>query len=145
MKTLLFILLAFMIVNSSSCTSQKVKFVCGLSETSQIGINHLQPLVDVMERYKIDYGTYPTPNTKDLIPKYIDKIPILNCSGSVAGILPIHNVLENEKLCEAQNTFAEDGSYFSIKFFVSDDRICLTGGKNNYCEYTSDTKKWSCY
>lgn len=127
----------------SSC--QRVNIKCEISETAQIGINHFQPLIDAMEKYKDDNGNYPTPKTNNFVPQYIEKIPILNCSGSQSGILPIHNVLEDKRLCSSPNAFKEDGSYFKIQFYVKDDRICLLGGRNNICEYTSETKKWKCY
>jgi hypothetical protein len=145
MKKFVFIVvLLLMIISTNSCERGKVKIVCGINETSQIGINHLQPLVDALEKYKADHGKYPTADTKDFVPNYIDKIPIFNCAGSKAGILPIHKVLENEKLCSMPTLPDDTGQTFHMGFYTKDDRFCLTG-KNNICEFKSGYTQWRCY
>lgn len=95
-----------------------------------------------MERYKVANGRYPQYGT-DLIPEYIDKIPTIASKNEAFDEMKI-NVLRNDKLGGDKARFADDGSYFSIEFIPTDDRICLMG-RNNICEYTSETKKWGCY
>lgn len=124
-----------------SC-SKKIHISCGISEASQIGINHLQPLVDAMEKYKTDNGKYPV--EVDISPKYIDKIPIISSGDDVQYDESKFNVLKNKELRGAIGTNSPDGNYFSLRFTTDDDRICLTG-KANICEYTSKTKQWICY
>jgi hypothetical protein len=144
-KSFLSIILLLLIILNNSCTLRPIHLTCGISETAQIGINHLQPFVDAMEKYKADNGRYPAKPWEDLIPKYIDKIPILNCTVSDAGMLPIHKVLENKKICESLGALEKDGSYFRFAFTTTDDRICLLGGRNNICEYSSDRPFWNCH
>ena len=127
---------------TNSCGGRKFQFVCGISEVSQIGINHLQPLVDAMEQYKKDNGRYPV--GIDIAPRYIDKIPIISSGGEQYYDESHFNVLKHEKLSGGIGVSSDDGSYFSLKFTPIDDRICLMG-RNNICEYRSDTKQWGCY
>lgn len=124
-----------------SC-SKKIHISCGISEASQIGINHLQPLVDAMEKYKTDNGKYPAEVA--ISPKYIDKIPIISSGDDVQYDESKFNVLKNKELHGAIGTSGQDGNYFSLRFTTDDDRICLIG-KANICEYTSETKQWRCY
>jgi hypothetical protein len=126
---------------TNSCGG-KFQFVCGVSDVSQIGINHLQPLVVAMEEYKKDNGRYPEYGT-DLIPKYLNKVPVLASNDESYDESKV-DVLRNERLGSDKAIFEKDGSNFSLSFYPTDDRFCLTG-RNNICEYTSDTKKWGCY
>ena len=92
-----------------------------------------------MEKYKDDTGRYPE-NVTDLIPRYIEKISIINFS-SEGFDQTKYDVLQSEKL-QASGPFINDnGNYFSIRLLPKDDRICLLGGKNNICEYTSQNEK----
>jgi hypothetical protein len=127
----------------SACGNQ-VYFSCRVSEVSQLGIDHINPVVDALERYKNDSGKYPK-NALDLVPQYIDKIPIIINSNENLDDESKYNSLVNEKIRGGAPWIADGGDYFEIKFYSKDDRICLAGGKNNFCEYTSETKKWNCY
>ena len=143
--SLITIVLLFFVALSNACVSRKVQFVCGINETSQIGINHLQPLVDALEKYKVDNGRYPS-DWRTLVPKYIDKIPVIlgaEVSPDI-GNSPIYKVLRHEKLSSKLTHQDAQGQEFKLGFFTQDDRICLVG-RNNICEYTSETKEWNCY
>lgn len=142
LKATITVLALIEILLLTSCEGKKLKLVCGVSETSQIGINHLQPLVDAMERYKKDNGKYPI--GVSLIPKYIDKIPVIS---STPGVYDesTYKVLQNERVGNSSGNVSEDGSYFRIEFLVRDDRICITLGRNNICEYTSERPVWNCH
>jgi hypothetical protein len=147
MKKFVFIVtFLLMIISTNSCARGKVKIVCGISETAQIGINHLQPLVDALEKYKADHGKYPTADTKDFVPKYIDRIPIILNAGvsKEIGNAPIFNALRHEKLESMSTLPDETGQTFNIGFYTKDDRFCLTG-KNNICEFKSGYTQWRCY
>ena len=128
---------------STSC-NRRIYFVCGIGEVAQTGINHFQPLIDALEKYKTDHGKYPTEDTVDFVPKYIDRIPVLDCTGTKPGILTTDNVLKDKRLCGGIGKSSDDENNFSIKFYPEDNRICLMG-RNNICEYSSESKKWSCY
>jgi hypothetical protein len=95
-----------------------------------------------MEEYKKDNGRYPEYGT-DLIPKYLNKVPVLASNDESYDESKV-DVLRNERLGSDKAIFEKDGSNFSLSFYPTDDRFCLTG-RNNICEYTSDTKKWGCY
>ena len=143
MKYLIALALSVTIVCSviSSC-SRKVQIVCGISEVSQMGIDFVQPTIVAMERYKEDNGEYPK-DIFNLVPKYIDKIPIVLHSKEDVDESK-YNILIHEKLRGGVPRIEDDAGYFSIEFIPTDDRICLTG-RNNICEYRSDTKQWGCY
>jgi hypothetical protein len=140
-KLKIFLFFCFITILNSSCGGKSVQLSCGLSEASQLGINHLQPFVDAMEKYKVDEGKYPK-NGLELIPKYLDKVPVIAIGGMVLYD-PQVDVLKTDKISSYNASF--DGDSFSIEFYPKDDRICLLGGRNNVCEYTSNTKKWGCY
>jgi hypothetical protein len=147
MKKLIFItMLLILVISTNSCERGKVKVVCGISETAQIGINHLQPLVDALEKYKADHGKYPTSDTKDFIPKYIDRLPIILNSvvSKEIGSEPIYNVLRHAKLESKTTSTDETGQTFELGFYTKDDRFCLTG-RNNICEFRSEWNEWRCY
>jgi hypothetical protein len=141
-KNFVFFVVLTAILMLTACGSRDFHFQCGISDVSKLGINHLQPFVEAMEKYKTDKGHYPKYGT-DLVPGYIDKVPTLASENETFDETKI-NVLRNDKLGSDKSRFADDGSYFSIEFLPKDDRFCLMG-KNNICEYTSDTKKWGCY
>ncbi len=102
----------------------------------------MQPFVEAMEKYKADNGRYPKYGT-DLIPKYIDKVPTIADENEAFDETKV-KILRNDKISGDKANFADDGSYFSLKFNPKDDRICLAG-RNNICEYTSDKKQWGCF
>jgi hypothetical protein len=127
-----------------SCEAEKIQISCGISEVSKVGINHLQPLADAMEKYKSDNNRYPE-SFEELLPKYISKIPII-ATGKEESIDTLKfDVLINEKLFPGLKIIENDGSYFKLEFIPTDNRICLLGGRNNICEYTSEKKQWGCY
>jgi len=103
----------------------------------------MQSLIVALEEYKTENGRYPQ-YFNELIPKYIQRIPMVGNERIVPGS-PVYDHLIDEKLGDSFSTISDDGSYFSIKFPPKDNRICLLGGRNNICEYTSETKKWDCY
>lgn len=144
MKKSTFLVLFLALLICSACTKQ-LKITCGIGEVAQRGINHLQPMIDAMERYKADHGKYPTADTTDFAPQYIKKIPILSCVPPSSEISPIAEFIEDEDLCSSTSTSEKDGSSFMVKFYPNDERLCLLGGRNNICEYTSETKEWKCY
>ena len=123
--------------------NQKINFTCGISETSQTAISHIQPVIEAMEKYKNDTGRYPK-NALDLIPNYIDKVPIIIHKREVLDNTNKYNVLVREELRGGVPWITESGDYFEIKFYSIDNRTCLMG-RNNICEYSSESKKWSCY
>lgn len=137
-----YLFLCFLIFSTASCEKRNFYLSCNISEISQIGINHFQPFIEAMEKYKIDKGKYPNTGT-DLIPDYLDKIPVIAIRGMVLDD-PRVKVLKNDKITNYKAFFADGGAYFSVSFYPEDDRICLTG-RNNICEYTSETKQWGCY
>jgi hypothetical protein len=142
-KTKVLIFICFVTIINNSCGNENVHFSCGFSEASQIGINHLQPFVDAMEKYKIDVGKYPQ-NGLELIPKYLSKVPTIAIKGMILDDIRV-DVLKTDKIDSYKTSFADDGRSFSIEFFPKDDRTCLLGGRNNVCEYRSETKQWGCY
>ncbi len=125
----------------NNCGS-KIQLKCGISAASQIGIDHLQPLIDAMEQYKKDNGKYPA--NFNLVPKYIDKIPIIISGDESSYDQSKFNILKNGQLGGSSRVSSEDGSYFSMQFLTKDDRTCLLGGENNMCEYSSDKPFWNC-
>jgi hypothetical protein len=127
----------------TSCGGKKIQMTCGISEVSQVGINHLQPLINAMELYKKDTGKYPI--GVDLAPKYIDKIPVIISGGEEYYDKSKFNILKHENLGGSSGINSDDGSYYSIEFLTQDDRFCLLGGRNNICEYTSDRSFWNCH
>ena len=135
------ILAAILLTNS--CGGGKYKFVCGISDISQIGINHLQPLTDAMEKYKNDNGRYPK-SFRDLIPKYLEKIPIISSGGEENVDESIFDVLKHDKIKRDIGSLDSNGSYFKLAFIPTDDRICLMG-RNNICEYSSERPFWDCH
>ena len=137
------LIICFLAFVNNSCGGKSLHFTCGFSEVSQTGINHLQPFIDAMEKYKVDNGKYPKLGTQ-LIPQYLDKIPVISSEKNVFDESQV-KVLRNDKIWKDEATLAEDGSYFSLRFYPRDDRICLFGGRNNICEYTSESKQWGCY
>jgi hypothetical protein len=146
MKKLFFIFtLLLLIISANSCERGKVKIVCGINETSQIGIDHLQPLVNALEKYKADNGKYPS-DWRVLAPNYIDRIPIILNAGvsKEIGNEPIYNALRHNKLESMQTLSDETGQTFDVGFYTEDDRFCLTG-KNNICEFKSGWTQWRCY
>jgi hypothetical protein len=147
MKKLVFIVaLLLLIISTNSCERGKVKIVCGISETAQIGINHLQPVIVALEKYKADHGKYPTAGTTDFVPKYIDKVPIIlgvNAS-PVLENESIYKILRHEKLWSMPTLADDTGQTFHIGFYTQDDRFCLTG-RNNICEFKSGWTQWRCH
>ena len=135
--------LLLVVVFLSGCNGKKIQINCEISEASRIGMRHLQPLIDAMEQYKNDTGKYPV--RVDLAPKYIDKIPVIISEGEEYYDKSKFRVLKRENLGRSSGISSEDGSYYSVEFLTTDDQICLLGGRNNICEYTSQTKQWSCY
>ena len=75
-KKIKLILIIIFIFLGNSC-QQKLRLACEISEFSQLGINHFNPLVEAMEKYKGDLGHYPEGDISILIPKYINRIPIV--------------------------------------------------------------------
>ncbi len=126
-----------------SCGGKKIQTTCEISEAAQIGIDHLQPLIDAMEQYKKDNGKYPV--GIDLAPKYIDKVPIISSGGEEYYDKSKFNILKHDKLGASSGVNSDDGSYFNIEFTTKDERICLLGGRNNICEYSSDSPSWNCH
>lgn len=144
MKQLLIVpLMLILILLVNSCGGKKIKVTCKISEVAQVAINHLQPLINAMEQYKKDNGQYPV--GVELAPKYIDKIPVIIDSGEEYYDKSKFNILIHDKLGRSSGHNSEDGNYFTVEFLTTDDRICLLGGRNNICEYTSKTKEWGCY
>ena len=128
---------------TSSCGTKTVSLTCSISQTSQKAINHMQPLVDALEKYKADNGQYPQ-YFNDLVPKYTQRIPMIGNEKMTPGS-PVYDHLVDEKLGSSTANIADDRNSFYIEFTTVDDRICLLGGRNNICEYTSETKQWNCY
>ena len=141
-KVSILVIVICAVFTTNSC-NREIQFSCGLSEASQFGINHLQPFVDAMEKYKDDNGRYPKNGLK-LIPKYIDKLPVIALDGMKYDETT-SKVIKTDQIYRDSGSFTEDGSYYSVSFYPKDDRICLLGGRNNICEYTSQTKEWGCY
>lgn len=140
-------IISFLIIVGAVFTiacQKTVKVSCEISEISRIGIDHFQPLVYAMEKYKTDNGNYPPKDISLLIPKYIDKIPLIPYSKDGIDENKF-NTLRNERIESGSATVDENGRSFSITFYPKDERICLLGGRNNICEYTSDKKQWGCY
>jgi hypothetical protein len=142
LKVVYFSLIIIFVFSTNSCGEKKLSFNCGISNVSQKGINHMQSLIDALEEYKTQNGRYPQ-YFNDLVPKYTKKIPMIGNERIVPGS-PVYDHFIDENLGDSFSTISDDGSYFSIKFLPKDGRFCLMG-KNNICEYTSDTKKWGCY
>ena len=126
----------------ASCGAKEVHFSCGISEVTQTGINHLKSLVDAMEKYKNDKGKYPE-QVIDLIPSYIDKIPVVTHYADGFDNSKF-DVLQSDELQASGPLIGTGGSYFVLRLYPKDDRICLFG-RNNICEYTSETGRWGCY
>jgi hypothetical protein len=138
--------LLYILILSNTCTSRPIQLTCGICETAQIGINHFQPLVDALEKYRVDNLRYPS-DLRELVPKYIDKISIILGKEvpPEVGNEPIYNVLRHEKLGNKLSYQDDQGRVFSLGFLTQDDRICLLGGRNNICEYSSDRPFWNCH
>ena len=97
-----------------------------------------------MEKYKGDNGSYPK-NALELVPNYIDKIPIIINADENLDDEAKYNILKLDKLRGGVPWTADDGNYFEIKFYSEDDRTCLLGGRNNLCEYSSRNPSWNCH
>lgn len=144
MKDIIFTILIFLIILPLiSCGGKEIHLTCGISEVSQTGINHIQPFIDAMEKYKKDRGNYPAQET-DLIPSYISKIPMIVRHDSEEFDKTKYNILQTDKIEESGPFIEKDGSSFFIRLYPKDERICFLG-RNNVCEYTSETKRWGCY
>lgn len=92
------------------------------------GIEHFQKFVDQVNKYKAEHGKYPKA-AKDLASDLFDG----------AGY-------PNEKITDSTVTLKPEQDYFDVKFYFDREKTCLTLiGNNRACEYTSETKKWTCY
>ena len=140
-KLLLVFITLFLFFNGCS---KKMNFTCGISEISQIGMNHIQPVIDAMEKFKNDTGKYPK-NALDLIPKYIDQVPIIVHKPETLDNANEYNVLVKDDLRGGVPWIPENRDYFEIEFYSIDNRTCFIGGRNNICKYRSEKKQWSCY
>lgn len=135
-------LLTFLVF-TSSCTTNEAHFSCGIGSVSQEGINHLQPLIEAMENYKKDNGSYPASYT-DLIPKYLTRVPVINSGGVEEIDETKFFVLKSDSIYRDVGVLAKDGTYFKLVFIPKDDRTCLFG-RNNICEYSSNDPRWDCH
>ncbi len=110
------------------CACSKFSLVCGERDLAeQAGINHFQQLIEITEQYKKINGEYP---------KAITDIN-QNVVGTGQGF-------PNKNITGASYAFKPQENYFDVKFYFDRERTCLIGN-NRACEYTSTSKKWSCY
>ncbi len=143
LKISCFILTLFFIFSTISCKEKNAELTCNVSQYSQKAISHLQPLIVALEKYKMENGRYP-PYFNDLVPKYTQKIPMIGNEKITPGS-PIFNHLVDKKLGDSLANIADDGNSYYIYFTTKDDRICLLGGRNNICEYSSENPVWNCH
>jgi hypothetical protein len=127
----------------SCCGTKRVVLTCDISQDSQKAINHMQPLINALEKYKTENGKYPQ-YFNDLVPKYTENVPMIGNEKMTPGS-PIFDHLVNEKLGNSTANITDNESKYYIEFTTIDDRICLLGGRNNICEYSSDKPFWNCH
>jgi hypothetical protein len=138
---IIFVILFVTILSNISCKLGSVNFSCDIGENAKLGISYLQPLAEAMENYKTDNNKYPK-YFNDLVPKYISEIPTISLT---LPETPEWKIIRDERLGSSMSNISDNGGYFDIRFSPTDERICLLGGRNNICEYTSDTKRWGCF
>ncbi len=127
----------------SSCGENNLKLNCSYDSTIESGKNFYQPLINALEKYKIDHNNYPT-NIFELVPIYINKIPGAENGSQTANSSDDKGELYADKNIKSQivGTRPDINSYF-ITFYFSDNSNCILS-KNGVCSYEAKTKNWSC-
>lgn len=144
MNWLKLILGLFIVVSLfTSCGNKRVNLNCSYDTTVESGKTFYQPLINALEKYKVEHENYPT-NVFELVPKYIDKIPGTLSNSETPNSSDEQGNLYVDKNIKSQiiGTRPDTKSYF-ITFYFRDDSSCFLN-KNGVCAYNAETKNWLC-